>query len=269
MIAIVPHNLRKESNIDNIDFSQLIWISERPNTDGTINDLGSDDHIILYPSSKIWFLNNTQLKCNVSLIIAEPPSVHKRYYTWLWLLRFKFHKIFVRYSHLAIKCDNVICFPIIGCWTQDVDIDNPIQKNQLISIIASNRNQLPGHKIRHQIIKQLSNIDCAIIGQGYQPFKEKKEGLLPYNFSIIIENSQETDYFTEKLVDCFVCMTTLIYNIGNYFNLIKNLQTVIEKLSEDLYFKMQPILINNRKLTLNYANTRPYLVNALLEETTK
>ena len=39
---------------------------------------------------------------------------------------------------------------------------------------------------------------------------------------MIIENAQEPDYFTEKLLDCFICGTIPIYwgapNISHYFN---------------------------------------------------
>jgi len=99
-----------------------------------------------------------------------------------------------------------------------------------------------------------------------------------YKFSIIIENSKEDDYFSEKLIDCFSCMTIPVYwgapNIGDYFdidgmiifNSIKNLQDIVGKLSEDLYFKMKPTLINNRKLALNYSNTAQYIIDTLSEE---
>jgi hypothetical protein len=70
-------------------------------------------------------------------------------------------------------------------------------------------------------------------------------------------------------------MTIPVYwgasNIGDYFdidgmiifNSIKDLQDIIRKLSEDLYFKMKPALINNRKLALNYSNTAQYIVDTL------
>jgi len=278
MIAIVPYELRKEKNIGRINFDQLIWIEGYPNTNDTIDSLSSKDHIIIYPSSNIWFFNYKKFNCNISLIIEEPRAVQKRYYSWLWLIRTKFHKVFVRYQCLGIKYENVTSFPIAQCWTKGVDIKDQKRKDKLISLIASNKDKLPGHKIRHQIIEQLTTINYDVIGRGYKPFKEKKDGLLPYKFSIIIENSKEDDYFSEKLIDCFSCMTIPVYwgasNIGDYFdidgmiifNSIKDLQDITRKLSEDLYFKMKPTLINNRKLALNYSNTAQYIIDTLSEE---
>jgi len=280
MIAIVPYELRKENRIGRINFDQLIWIEGYPNTNDTIDSLSSKDHIIIYPSSNIWFCNYKKFNCNISLIIEEPRAVQKRYYSWLWLIRTKFHKVFVRYQYLGIKYENITSFPIAQCWTKDVDTKSQKGKERLISLIASNKDKLPGHKIRHQIIEQFTATatDCDVIGRGYKPFKEKKDGLLVYKFSIIIENSKEDDYFSEKLIDCFSCMTIPVYwgapNIGDYFdidgmiifNSIKNLQDIVGKLSEDLYFKMKPTLINNRKLALNYSNTAQYIIDTLSEE---
>jgi len=44
------------------------------------------------------------------------------------------------------------------------------------------------------------------------PLEEKYRGILPYEYSIAIENSNEKNYITEKFVDCVLCNTTPIYN---------------------------------------------------------
>jgi len=51
---------------------------------------------------------------------------------------------------------------------------------------------------------------------------ESKEPLFDSQFHICIENSQSLNYFTEKIIDCFVTKTIPIYfgapNISNFFN---------------------------------------------------
>jgi len=51
--------------------------------------------------------------------------------------------------------------------------------------------------------------------------KYKDEALLPYEYSIAMENSSQNNYFTEKINDCFLSWTMPIYwgcpNIQNYF----------------------------------------------------
>jgi hypothetical protein len=45
------------------------------------------------------------------------------------------------------------------------DIDRDFEKSNLVSIIASNKRMVAGHLLRHDIIKEISNVD--IWGSGY------------------------------------------------------------------------------------------------------
>ena len=67
-----------------------------------------------------------------------------------------------------------------------------------------------------------NNLPVDVLGRGYVPFENKWEGLLPYHYSIVIENAQEPYYFTEKIIDAMMCNTIPIYwgtpNIGDYFD---------------------------------------------------
>lgn len=272
-IGILPLKLRKSKNIGNIDIVDLISCLEKPQ--GKIKDLTADDHIIIYPSSKIWFASYSGLKCKVSLIITEPTVIHQRYYKMLWLLRFKFGTIFVRYKALENKYKNVSIIPIVESWIPMLKADDSLSKNRLISIISSEKNTLKGHKLRHQIIKNIKYPELAILGKGYKPFEHKKDGLLPYHFSIVIENCQETDYFTEKLVDSFACKTIPIYwgcpNIANYFdtkgiiifNTIDELKTILNNLKLTDYDKFLPFLEKNHQQGLKLIDTIKLITDKL------
>ena len=65
-----------------------------------------------------------------------------------------------------------------------------------------------------------SGQDVAVLGRGYQPFDSKADGLAPYRYSVVIENVQERNYFSEKLLDAVLCETVPIYwgcpNIGDF-----------------------------------------------------
>jgi hypothetical protein len=64
-----------------------------------------------------------------------------------------------------------------------------------------------------------SDLDIDIYGRRlpirdprYKGYIEYKfSGLLPYEYSIAIENSEEKNYLTEKFVDCILCNTIPIY----------------------------------------------------------
>ena len=49
------------------------------------------------------------------------------------------------------------------------------------------------------------------MGRGYQPFDTKESALGDYRFSVVIENTREAGYFSEKLIDCLICETLPIY----------------------------------------------------------
>ena len=97
------------------------------------------------------------------------------------------------------------------------------QKTKVVSCIASGLKQLEGHRLRLSFIemlkKEFNNID--FFGKDGNYLQEKMDGLLPYRYSIAIENATIPFYFTEKINDCFLSWTVPIYhgcmNIGKFF----------------------------------------------------
>ena len=79
-IGIVPYNLRKTKKIGQLQVDQLIWPLNKPSNSLFVSDLGENDHIVIFPYSKTVLTANAQVTCKVSLIIAEPRSIHARYY---------------------------------------------------------------------------------------------------------------------------------------------------------------------------------------------
>jgi hypothetical protein len=61
-----------------------------------------------------------------------------------------------------------------------------------------------------------------LFGRGIKDIVGKIEGLRDYRFSVAIENGKFENYFTEKILDCFLTGTIPIYygcpNIAEYFN---------------------------------------------------
>lgn len=102
-------------------------------------------------------------------------------------------------------------------WVEEKKI---FPKTKSVSMIASAKNEAPGHKLRHMIAKDYSDA-MDLFGGGYKPIKSKNEGLNDYMFSFAIENTQINGYFTEKITDCFATGTIPIYwgdpSIGDHF----------------------------------------------------
>jgi hypothetical protein len=61
-----------------------------------------------------------------------------------------------------------------------------------------------------------------LYGRGIRDFEDKWDVLAPYKYNICIENGSHSDYFTEKLNDCFLAFTFPIYygceNLDKYYN---------------------------------------------------
>jgi hypothetical protein len=273
--GIIPYSLRK-SDVSLIPLNQLIC----PNCKckkGIVADLTSDDHIVIHISSRVVLGRIPNIKCKVSLIIAEPKCIQQRYYKILSLLRFKFHKIFTNYSHLSSKYSNVISLPLAYSWVdKSITIGN--KRDKLTSLIASEKQKRPGHKLRHEIINTLPKESFEVLGRGYKPFVNKADGLTPYMYSIVIENCKEVDYFTEKIVDCFMCGTIPIYwganNISDYFDsggvlsfeTIDELRSILKKISTQDFTLRSDAINNNRKIAQDICKVDDKIISILKNE---
>ena len=279
-IGFVPHRHRKIKKLGETPLDELTVIDERSRPKGTINDLEADDHVLICPSSRIWLLNTSKLTCKVSLIIAEPKVIHGHYFKLLWLFREKFFRIFVRDQEFSDKYDNVESLPLGDAWVDKSIEFNTTGKNLFASIIASDKNKYAGHKLRHNAIKHLNiikHIDLRVLGRGYAPFENKEDGLLPFMFSIIIENVQEKCYFTEKLIDCLLCSTVPIYwgapNISDYFdtrgfitfNNEHDLVTIMSNLTEEDYSNRVRFIKSNYETAKKLCDSHTEITSVLTQ----
>jgi hypothetical protein len=114
--------------------------------------------------------------------------------------------------HLGITFDEVLSLDIS---------DKPLN----MSCIASTKRNLPGHFRRFEFVRQIekSNLEIDIFGTGRtrQLPDGKLHGLLQYRYSIAIENTVHDNYFTEKILDCWLAGAVPIYygaaNLEKYF----------------------------------------------------
>ena len=142
------------------------------------------------------------------------------------------------------------------------------QKKLAISCIASKLQQFRGHRLRYHFIndlqKEIPSIDY--FGKGSRYIPDKMDGLLPYRYSIAIENTSEPYYFTEKITDCFLAYTVPVYygctNIGQYFpersfinidieNPVKAIRKIREIIENDDWQERLSALQEARELVLN------------------
>jgi hypothetical protein len=159
--------------------------------------------------------------------------------------------------------DKGLFYPIGGCWLKPEHM-GIWSKTQNFSIIASEKRQTHGHQLRHEIVKQFKGAGMNVFGRGYRPVQFKHEALAPFYCSVVVENGQLDDLFTEKIIDCFLTGTIPVYwgtkAIGNYFNMdgvitfetLDELRAVVETWSPLDYLKAEDALKDNYHRALQY-----------------
>jgi len=108
-----------------------------------------------------------------------------------------------------------------------------VKKKKKISMIVSNIYMSVGNYVKRiELVEKIlkSDLDIDIYGRGLNiddprykgEIENKFTGLIPYEYSIAIENSCEKNYVTEKFIDPILCSTIPIYygapNIGEIYN---------------------------------------------------
>lgn len=282
-VGILPYELRYEHDLAKVTVASLQWPGQDIPAVETLAELNVDDHVVVYPSSKRLLRSLGKVSCKVSLMLAEPFAIHKRYYQSIWLLRHKFHAIYCRYGYYAQRYENVVQFAVVDSWVDGNVVDYTCPKTKACSLISSGKQDLKGHKLRHQTVAWVreKGSEVAVLGRGFQPFELKEEGLLSYHYSVVIENVQETDYFTEKLLDCLLCNTLPIYwgapNIGDYFDLngmiicqnATDIQKAIGQTGTVPSLSQKLAMEKNRTAALALSHLHPRIVAAVQEKENK
>jgi glycosyltransferase involved in cell wall biosynthesis len=142
---------------------------------------------------------------------------------------------------------------------QDNSLMKIYDKTKMISFITSNKTFTPGHIFRLKCLNNVVANKCPleVFGVGIREIIGKIEALKDYRFSIAIENGKYKNYFTEKILDCFLTGTIPIYhgcpNIGDFFNTngffifetVDDLLKIINSLTEKDYYYRIPIIKEN------------------------
>ena len=168
-------------------------------------------------------------------------------------------------SYLGEQISNCVYIPHGGTWLRDSEL-HIYDKTKLCSSIFSHKTWNNYHRMRHNIynnLKRTSVID--FFGSGSDnPIEFKITALQDYMFSVVIENSIEDCYFTEKLLDCFLTGTVPIYcghkNVSKFFDTDgilffdgeNDLSSVLQTLTESLYTSMADSVNRNFYLAHKY-----------------
>jgi hypothetical protein len=210
------------------------------------------------------------------------------------------------HPQILTKCPNVIYFngPACCSWngqgvgsgdeaswfenmakTFDLTYKNPPKRKYGVSYTTSTKNWTPGHIFRLKLFDQIkaplpNKLElkavktCGLVMKDVYPWLDKRPFMHAYEYSIVVENCYEDNYFSEKIIDAFIAKTVPIYwgcpNIKQWFNetgIIRfsdyeDLMKQMKNITPNTYRKMLPAIIENYARALKWAS-----LNDRLEQT--
>ncbi|WP_422372438.1 glycosyltransferase family 10 domain-containing protein [Hoeflea sp.] len=268
-VAIIPYGTRLTPLLSSLPLDSLSWPGGRPERlkQGVVSDMEPQDHLLAYLSSRLIYMPRPRVRAKMSVMVVEPQAVHGRNMAWLRLVWWRFFRVLTSNGGLLAALPNATLFYYGTTWVGNWE-NLRIEKTRMASLIASAKNHYPGHRLRHQVaaLMRANDADVEVLGRGYAPIEHKAEGLAPFRYSVVIENVREPGYFTEKLMDAFLCETVPIYwgahDIAEIFDhrgmiIVEDLAGItaaIETMSEEDYLARLEFVRLNRDKAKRYAN---------------
>ncbi len=207
-----------------VPLSRLLLPDGQDRSGGFIGDLGPDDHVVMPSCSRAYFASRRGTRCRVSIWLREPPAIQSRFYRAMPWLQHRFDSVLTYDAKTLRRIGNGLFTSHGGCWLDQPSRTGDSAKSNHLSIIASPKRDAPGHRLRHEVIRWATGSGQALtaFGKQYRPLQDKRHAHQPFRFSVVIENSRSSHYFTEKLIDCFLCHCLPIYwgcpEIADYFD---------------------------------------------------
>lgn len=192
------------------------------------------------------------------------------------------------------NCKNAYKYIFGTTWIQESEYNsvNPADKKFMITSVTGSKLMAPGHHFRQVVYNEqlrITSIPTCFyksahsgslrqIKQNPTLSRESKFELFKNSqFSLVIENSMQENYFTEKICDCLITKTIPVYfgcpNISDFFDttgwiIINNysmdeLVGKLNTLTEDYYMKHMDIVEKNFHTVKKYIDFTENVNNGL------
>jgi hypothetical protein len=249
---------------------------------------------------------STQTEKTCELYVDMIPNTRKEYVRILWVIEpneisrlrdtiiknsNKFDLILTWDKEILKSCSNAKLFPYGTTWIENFEFR---EKEYCITSLIGNKNGCEGHLMRQMLPERLESVTSIPINlfisannpgkKTYNMLSMKsgtlKNELFYSQYHIAIENVFDTNWFTEKLIDCFQTKTIPIYvgctNIGDFFDIrgifhVKSIDELIHTCNEitpNTYKNMLKYVEHNYNESFKYSNYKKRLkdeINLLLK----
>ena len=292
VINMVDHSILADSYVQSIvrcgDRRPNATDHIKPETVRYVQNQMNWDGITYFTDKTFQGVKNVSSPIKIAWVI-EPKDLLPQIYEVVVANEDEFDLIFTYEKELLDRNPEKYKFHFCDAINIDRESIKQNEKSKFLSMIASEKTWLFGHRLRHIIVKSLlpkmDNIDIDLFGNIVNKHIDlSSDSLKDYMFQIAIENAQRINYFSEKIYDCFATGTVPIYwgasNIGDFFDmdgiLIFNtpdeLKDILNSLSVEKYNSMLPAIRSNyEKCIKNHKNPDDILfenvIKYLLEST--
>lgn len=224
-IGVLPYGFKPKGRLADVPLSDLLWPLGAPDNVDTakVGDLGEHDHVAGFAELWMYGQRLRGTRAGFSIVIAEPRPIHWYHLGLTRLFAKRFQHVLTSDKWLLDSISNAHNFVYGDAWIQHWrSIDTT--KTSMLSVIASKKRRLRGHRLRHMAVDWLRRncIDAGIFGRAYAKLEDKADGLARYRYSIVIENTRQPGYITEKIIDALLMRCVPIYwgapDIDTYFD---------------------------------------------------
>lgn len=243
------------------------------------------DDLVFIVDQPGYFVNK---KCNILLQVE--PEVIAQNQTLIIQNQHLYERIYTFNEHVYAHCSNAYFYVYGTTWITPVlyrTID--VNRKQWAASNLAGSKLFPnarGHAFRQSIhynqrvIRECVQIPITFfrssaqrpiikeLGEQNPLLVDKPDLFLDFQFAIVIENSRQNNYFTEKLMDCLLTKTIPIYygcpNIANFFDVtgwiiledesVESLMQKISTLKRDHYNNFSITIAKNFESALKYVD---------------
>jgi len=229
----------------------------------------TDNEITVFSDNYIREVENSNSKIKVAWLI-EPPVINSFIYDYAAKSSSLFDMVFTFDEKLLKLGPKYKYFPYGTTWIHDPG-KKIYDKTKLVSAVFSFKNYTEGHKMRHKIYNKYRSLINFYGTINNKRIEQKVEGHKDYAFSIVVENWNGNDYFSEKLMDCLMTGTIPIYwgfpNYDKFFNAdgflyftnMQELDNIMNNLSINLYQSKIEAVKENFELAFKYIDLEEHL----------
>jgi hypothetical protein len=228
----------------------------------TWNRHTTDSNLVVFTDNDLEKAKDYNCKYKVAWLVESPLITNAC--SRIINLEQHFDKIITFNEELLKRSSKYCNYSLGGCWIKEED-RNLYNKNKLVSMITSSKSITAPQRLRNNVVtKYRNNID--IYGRGYNEIPYKLQAHKDYCFSVVMENCNSNFYFSEKLIDCFMCGTIPVYygceGVTNFFDkrgmIIFNSIDELDVILKSLTFEKYELLKEYSKI--NFETAKKYCV---------